>query len=71
MDLYNMQNIRFFHWIILEIWLIENLAIWLADNILAHTSETKIFPSVECVQEHSKYKFSSQKQIRKMTKWAH
>ena len=47
-----MQKIRLFHWFIQEIWLI---AIWLAENILAHISGTKIFPNMESVQEQSKY----------------
>ena len=34
-------------------WL-KNPAIWLAENILAHISGTKIFPNMGFVQEHSK-----------------
>ena len=34
-------------------WL-KNPAIWLAENILAHISGTKIFPNTGFVQEHSK-----------------
>ena len=34
-------------------WL-KNLAIWLAENILAYISGTRIFPNMEFVQEHSK-----------------
>ena len=33
---------------------LENPAIWLAENILAHISETKIFPSMGFEQERSK-----------------
>ena len=32
----------------------KNLAIWLAENILAHISGTKIFPNMEFVQQHRK-----------------
>ena len=45
----NMQKIMLF---VLEIWLIKNPAIWLAENILAHISG--IFPNIEFVQEHGK-----------------
>ena len=39
-------------------WL-KNLPFWLTENILTHITETKIFPNLEFVQEHSKeYKFS-------------
>ena len=34
-------------------WL-RNLAIWLAENNSAHILETKIFPNMEFVSEHSK-----------------
>ena len=34
-------------------WL-KNPAIWLAENILAHISGTRIFPNMGFVQEHSK-----------------
>ena len=34
-------------------WL-KNPAIWLAENILAHISGTRIFPNMRFVQEHSK-----------------
>ena len=34
-------------------WL-KNPAIWLAENILAHISEQKIFPNMTFVQEHGK-----------------
>ena len=34
-------------------WL-KNPATWLAENILAHISETKIFPNMGIVQKHSK-----------------
>ena len=38
-------------------WL-KNPAIWLAENILAHISGTKIFPNIGFVQEHSWPNFS-------------
>ena len=34
-------------------WL-KNPAVWLAENILANTSGTKVFPNMAFVQEHSK-----------------
>ena len=34
-------------------WL-KNTAIWLAENILTHISETKISPNMGFVQEHQK-----------------
>ena len=37
----NMQEISLFHWFALEIWLIKNPAIWLAENILAHIPRTR------------------------------
>ena len=37
-------------------WL-KNPAIWLAENILANISGTKIVPNMGFVQKHSKYKF--------------
>ena len=39
-------------------WL-KNPAIWLAENILAHISGTRIFPNMGFVQEHSKWYKSS------------
>ena len=40
------QKIRLFHWFVLEIWLIKNPAIWLAENILVHISGTKFFQNI-------------------------
>ena len=39
-----MQKVGLFHWSFLEIKLIKNPAIWLAENILAHISGSKFFP---------------------------
>ena len=37
-----------------DICLLKNPAIWLAENIFAHISGTKIFPNMGFVQEHNK-----------------
>ena len=47
-------SIRLFHRFLLETQLKKYPAIWLAENILAHTSGTKIFPYWGFVQEHRK-----------------
>ena len=51
----NMQNIKLFHWFVLETWLIKKPAIWLAQNILADISGIKIFPNMRFVEENSKW----------------
>ena len=49
-----MPKIRLFHWFVLRYNWLENPAIWLAENILACISWTKISPNMEFVQELSK-----------------
>ena len=48
----NMPKIKLFLSFFLEIWL-KNLAIWLAENILAYMPETRIFPNMEFAQKNS------------------
>ena len=37
---------------------LKNLAIWLAENIMAYNSGIKIFPNMGFVQEHSNINFT-------------
>ena len=50
----NMQKIRLFYLFLVKIWWIKTPAIWLAENILAHISGTKVFQIIGFVQEHNK-----------------
>ena len=68
MNLYQHAKNQAISLIFLEIWLIKNPTISLAENILAHISEARIFPNMGFVQEYNKYdKFSSQNKLHNYT----